>query len=481
MKDFQVETVVLPLEDEERLRIFSCEAHTRHGFPVYFGTNEKESLLHRKGQLISRRLSRDPQYLENLKPKKNSWSSIAYGGFLKSQPSAAPIKSLGIVILRLMVETPLPPKQPFQITPRGLLNTGNLCFMNSVLQLLLFCTPFYTLLKNISKSTLASLGESKTPLLDATIAFIDQFSHPETVAVSPETFYMAISSHLRFSHLKWGRQEDAEEFLGYLLDGLHEEFVESIASTSQSERNDLANSISRNNDLYTILDSIDKSTENDGWCEVGSNRCVSSKRSVKVEPSPITHLFGGQFRSELQVPKQKESKSITLDPFLHVQLDIDDVEVNDLESAFRFLSKPEQIPFRTKNGTEVMARKQNFIDSLPRVLIIHLKRFSFNPHESRVEKLRKPIKYTHSLQVPLECISKATQLGSLETRYKLIGVVYHHGTSTEGGHYTVDVLRQEAAEWVRIDDTIVESITPDMVVGENGGSKTAYLLMYQRV
>lgn len=52
------------------------------------------------------------------------------------------------------------------LKPRGLVNTGNMCYMNSVLQVLVFCAPFYDFLEQVSKKAAHSF-KNETPLIDA--------------------------------------------------------------------------------------------------------------------------------------------------------------------------------------------------------------------------------------------------------------------------------------------------------------------------
>ena len=76
-----------------------------------------------------------------------------------------------------------------------------------------------------------------------------------------------------------------------------------------------------------------------------------------------------------------------------------------------------------------------------------------------------------------------------------LAVVYHHGSSASGGHYTVSVSRQDAGGWIHFDDENVSTIPVDQVVvseqeardGRSGvvgpgmREKCAYLLFYLRV
>jgi ubiquitin carboxyl-terminal hydrolase 10 len=77
----------------------------------------------------------------------------------------------------------------------------------------------------------------------------------------------------------------------------------------------------------------------------------------------------------------------------------------------------------------------------------------------------------------------------VRARYTLYGVLYHHGTSASGGHYTVDVLHPNAHEgsgeaWLRIDDGIVSTVRLEEVFWRHDNEQTddrcAYLLFYRR-
>lgn len=55
-----------------------------------------------------------------------------------------------------------------EIAPRGLINNGNMCFANSILQVLVYCAPFWNLMQVLRRETKGDLsGQSKTPSMDA--------------------------------------------------------------------------------------------------------------------------------------------------------------------------------------------------------------------------------------------------------------------------------------------------------------------------
>ena len=68
-------------------------------------------------------------------------------------------------------------------------------------------------------------------------------------------------------------------------------------------------------------------------------------------------------------------------------------------------------------------------------------------------------------------------------------VLYHHGQSAHGGHYTLDVLHpnrdltdRPRAAWIRIDDELVSDVRPeDVFGGAEQNDRCAYLLFYRRI
>ncbi|KAL3241344.1 mRNA-binding ubiquitin-specific protease UBP3 RNJ42_03436 [Nakaseomyces bracarensis] len=449
------------------------------------------------------------------------------------------------------------------IIPRGIINSANICFMSSVLQVLLYCTPFVDILNVVSTRNMsAKVGNTSTKLLDACLTIYKKFDKEtyekekqsekeinnqnkektsgkkspvpayasSTEAVKPDEFYRTLSTLPKFRDLQWGHQEDAEEFLTHLLDQLHEELVSAIDGLTDNEIQNLLQSIHDDDLRIYIIRNLsrykdaefsknmsaqlkeqitkygvitDDNNDESGWHEVsvsskkGKKTKTAAKRTVEVIPSPVSNLFGGQFRSVLDIPQNKESQSITLDPFQTIQLDISDPAVNDLESAFKKFSEFELLPFKSSSGNDVEAKKQTFIDKLPQVLLIQLKRFSFisntgkdngmtnyNAYSGRIEKIRKKVAYGHTLTIPNESIAPTSARNNESRTYELSGVIYHHGMSPDGGHYTADVYHKDSSTWYRIDDVNITKLKDDDVLkgGEdNLDTRTAYILMYQNV
>ncbi|KAI5800246.1 ubiquitin-specific protease [Peziza echinospora] len=342
------------------------------------------------------------------------------------------------------------------LEPRGLVNTGNMCFMNAILQMIIFCGPFYHFLDLLGKNVAHSF-KGDTPLIDTMIVFLREFRVMGQKAAFeklsgfkekeyleafgepfvPEFVYGALREVQRFASMRRGHQHDAEEFLGFLLDELHEELVRVLKKSGDAPEASPAAS----------------EPSDDGWQEVGPGRKTASTRTTTILESPITKIFGGKLRSEFKVPGLKPS--VTLEPYQPLQLDIQSPEVNSIIDALRQLTRPETIHgnFTSPKGNNLTATKQVLIESLPPVLILHLKRFQYD-NKGGTQKIWKKIGYPLILEIPKEVVSKRV----VQAKYKLTGVVYHHGKSASGGHYTVDVLRQDGKNWIRFDDTVIKGV-----------------------
>jgi ubiquitin carboxyl-terminal hydrolase 10 len=260
-----------------------------------------------------------------------------------------------------------------------------------------------------------------------------------------------------------GHQQDAQEFLGFLLEEMHEECARASKKVDISEE-ELAQAAAADE------------PSGDGWLEVGHKQKPAVTRSSGhiASESPITRTFGGKIRSEFRVPGNKNS--VTLEPYQPLQLDIGSSDVHNIVDALKGLTKPESIQgnFNSSRGPSVTATKQVFIESLPPVLILHLKRFQYDSVTRGTQKIWKRIGYPLDLEIPREVFPPnrrnimMTQGGL--PKYRLTGVIYHHGSNASGGHYTVDVRRQDGREWVRLDDTVIRRVRSEDVA-EAGGEE----------
>ncbi|KAG0072923.1 hypothetical protein BGZ89_001598 [Linnemannia elongata] len=344
------------------------------------------------------------------------------------------------------------------IQPRGLVNNGNMCFMNAILQPLLHCPPFYNLLMQIGKHVVHSF-KSKTPLVDSLIMFLNEFhvakkNQPDYgPPFVPEYVYDALRGLKRFDSMR-GRQEDCQEFLGFLLDGLHEEFFAAMKERPlEASPNGEADH-----------EEGESGVSDDEWMEVtGPKNKASFTRSTQFSETPISTIFSGHLRSILRIPSRKDS--VTLEPFQSMQLDLTPDNVHTIEDALLNSTIPEVLDGFTSSdkGDPVEATKKIFIEEVPPVLVLHLKRFIYK--DGSTQKLHKQVGYKTVLNLQPEIISPARRPAN-PIPYKLFGVVYHHGRTAAGGHYTCDVLRQNA-EWLHIDDTNITVISEADVTVDN--------------
>lgn len=264
--------------------------------------------------------------------------------------------------------------------------------------------------------------------------------------------------------LQRGHQQDAEEFLGFLLEALHDECTQVMRHLNESATTTKAANSSTA--TPTGASTPTSPNETNDWLEVGRKQRAAITRSSghPTTSSPVTKIFGGQLRSVLKVPGRKDS--VTLEPFQPLQLDIGAPHVRNIMDALKGLTRTETLNGyigSPQGAHEAPTTKQVLIESVPPVLILHLKRFQFDPAGTGTVKIWKKVDYPLELELPKELFSSQRRNafhaeGTGLPKYRLLAAVYHHGKNASGGHYTVDLRRQDGREWIRLDDTVIRRI-----------------------
>jgi ubiquitin carboxyl-terminal hydrolase 10 len=400
---------------------------------------------------------------------------------------------------------------PFQL--RGLVNPGNWCYVNATLQALAACPPFFHLLRSL-RNYLRQLPVSQsTAVSDAFARFMNEFQTDKSKPSAPrsrggdisvgESFMPDYVYHM-LTALKpdttfKGKQEDAEEFLLAVLNGLHDEMVSLMSpdmaketggangsntsrQSSSSDRpvavvsNSAGNSQKSNRDDEKWVVEDDSETLDSEWQQVGPGRRSAVTRQTTLEDSPIARIFGGVLRYSVHAPGLKES--VTLQPFFTVPLDIQSPEIKDINTALSYFVRRETLKgFKKRNNVEVDATRKSSLERLPIALVFQLKYFLYG--EEGLKKIHRQIQYSIDLQIDKELLSPGarSRLSNSEREYKLFSVVFHHGTKAEGGHYTANIFH--GGRWVHVNDTEVTALTPDAVL-RHVPNRVPYLLFYRR-
>lgn len=417
-----------------------------------------------------------------------------------------------------------PPAPPIAVPPlperriRGLVNGGNTCFINVILQALIACDPFRRFLLGCRNL------ETNTPLMKKFVSLAVDMTidatKPSPVAKSANPRGKESKSAKRLPNLdepllpdwchdifpsslpagapaqrraanggktngrRGGSQEDAEEFLSFLLNKLHEELLASGTPHAEVEPNGFVSGGAHDLQNKSEADGASKNgdeTANDGgdWQQINSKgRSVQVRDSVATSATAISKIFGGVLRSEL---KRKRAKaSVTREPFLMLGLDIDSGLIRHVDDAFAAYFETEHVEGITAEDSQetVEAKKQVLLESLPSVLIMHLKRFSHDPRTGALNKVSRLLDYPEELTIPGSMMygCKTGQAGNSRV-YRLTSVVTHLGKEMAGGHYLCDVRvgKGKKQVWAQCDDSKVTMANMQSVL-----RRQAYLLFYTR-
>ncbi|XP_018653333.1 ubiquitin-specific peptidase 42 (C19 family) [Schistosoma mansoni] len=310
----------------------------------------------------------------------------------------------------------------------GFGNSGNTCYLNSVLQCILATGPLLAYINhkhsnpgsciiNSGRSSIPSLNKSRFCVLCGLSRLINEH-HSQNGRTIPSYFVTNVRAIC--PSLRPYQQEDAHEFLLGLLSRMEDSSLAGLGK-------------------------------------------VSRKLS---ETNVIRRIFGGVIRSEVTCHSCLKVSARDEQCF---NLSMDITCARSLQQCLCNYVRSEELSgqnaYKCENCHQLRAAMRKCtIYRAPPILIIQLNRFS------RHQKLDIRVDFPSSFNLrPF-----MTQSKGLPILYKLYAIVNHEGYSCRSGHYVSFTLRH--GQWLSLNDSFVSTTNTDHVLRQS-----PYLLFYEAV
>jgi ubiquitin carboxyl-terminal hydrolase 8 len=379
---------------------------------------------------------------------------------------------------------------PIRLHKTGLVNFGVTCYMNSVVQ----CLSANTALTGIFLSgrwahdvQRDNWKGTKGILSEAYATLLSNLFKKDDDPIRPTSFRRVCG---RFNS-EWGidHQQDAKEFLEFILDHLHEDLNVTWNKTPLKQLTEVEE-MKREQLPRPYVARIE-------W-----------SRYTYRDSSAIGNLFAGQHASRLAC-MTCGTTSTTYEAFWSLSVEIPHDRAVDLRDCLRSYCSPERL-----SGDEVWrcprckvdreAMKKITITRAPDTLVVHLKRFRAT-HAGAV-KLRTPIHFPLQhldlepyMEAPMTEQDEAqlmshtrdsvTQVNELRTDpamngpfiYNAYAVIWHIGNNLGSGHYIAHVKDRSRGCWRSFNDTQITDFDPANLPPQNRlQNEKAYIVFYER-
>ncbi|XP_024260954.1 ubiquitin carboxyl-terminal hydrolase 12 [Oncorhynchus tshawytscha] len=342
----------------------------------------------------------------------------------------------------------------------GLVNFGNTCYCNSVLQALYFCRPFrekvlaYKVQPRRKESLLTCLSD----------LFNSIATQKKKVGVIPPKKFI---SRLRKENELFDNymQQDAHEFLNYLLNTIADLLQEEEKSQERQQNGKLL--------------------QNGGGGGVGGSSGTGGgqgEEGEKTQQTWVHEIFQGTLTNETRC-LNCEAVSSKDEDFLDLSVDVE--QNTSITHCLRGFSNTETLCSEYKYYCEQCRSKQEAqkrmrVKKLPMILALHLKRFKY------MDQLQRYTKLSYRVVFPLELrlFNTSGDATNPDRMYDLVAVVVHCGSGPNRGHY-ITIVKSHGF-WLLFDDDIVEKIDAQAIEEFYGltsdiskNSESGYILFYQ--
>ncbi|KAK8813111.1 hypothetical protein WA158_002703 [Blastocystis sp. Blastoise] len=383
--------------------------------------------------------------------------------------------------------------------PPGLININNSCYINAVIQLLHQVPEVVDAVQSLASVSISGTNEK---LLFELGELFKKMKKSET-ALYPSNFVKEVRMSPKFNEMtrtdyaRIYKQQDADEFLSYLLSACQSVFRKNVTVEQNENTNKQLETDSIIDDLfdYTVTCKYEcMETDEVQYTEEHLNKLYCNIDGGAKAKIQVNNIYDGiQLSQESIIEKHsdklgknaqwKKTTTITeLPQYFYIQMvrfywKEDPSEASGgypckIMRAVAFPDKLDAMKFIDPEKAKKLAEYRSALndpdlqDSLRSVDDKYLK-------ESLCESVC-PYENALGPHLPLSFIGK----------YSLAGIVSHKGDRLDSGHYVswIRMNNDNYDQWYKCDDNEVKSVYTDDIKNLKGGSEnhSAYILLYKR-